>query len=266
MTLRIATWNIRKGGVRRRAEIGAVLRAIDPDVVVLQEATRPSVVAWVAGQMAARSVTCAPGRSVALISRLPLGAIRWHPLPTGRSFLEAELPQANLRILGVHLRAGLSGRGERRRALEMEALLEVAAAPPGRERTIIAGDLNAIAPSDSPAISALPLWIRLLLRADGGIGTAVVERALGAGFVDAFRRFHPTDPGSTLPVDRPTVRLDYFLLGTGLAEAAVRCDLGDIDRGLLVAASDHLPLVLLLDPGAPSHQPPDRHGAATPRA
>ncbi len=250
--VRIATWNIRKGGTRRGNAIAAVLRALDPDVAVLQEATSPGVVAWVAGEIGAKNVACAPRRSVAILSRLPTGHVRWHALPTGRSFVEADLPEARLRLLGVHLSAGLSGRGERRRAREMDALLAVASGPPGGERTIIAGDLNAIAPSDSPSISSLPLWIRMLLRADGGIGTEVVERALGDGFVDAFRMFHPTDPGATLPVDRPTVRLDYFLLGTDLVSSAVRCDVGGVDPGLLSAASDHRPLVLVLDTAVPS--------------
>ncbi len=70
-----------------------------------------------------------------------------------------------------------------------------------------------------------------------------------AAIVDAFRAHHPEDPGATLPSDRPTVRLDYFLLGPDLAAEALRCDLGGADPALLARAPDHLPLVLELEPG-----------------
>ena len=246
--VRIVTWNIRRGGTGRRTAIAAVLRRLEPDVAVLQEATSPHVVAWVAGEIGASSVTCAPGRSVAIVSRRAISDIRWHRLPTGRSFLEADLPEARIRLLGVHLSAGLSGRGERRRSRELDALLALADSPPGNERTLIAGDLNAIAPSDRAEITGLPAWIRLMLRADGGIATAVVERVLAAGFIDAFRRLHPHDPGLTLPTVRPTVRLDYFMLGSDLAQAATACEAGAVEQGLLLAASDHLPLTLVLEP------------------
>lgn len=260
MTLRIVTWNIQRGGSARRGVIAGVLRDVDADVVVLQEATRPDVVGWLAGELGAPHVVVAPHRSVAMLARLPLDDVRWHALPTGRSFVEACVPTASVRIIGVHLTAGLSGTGERRRAREMAALLAVVDDHPGLAQTLIAGDLNAIAPSDSPAVSSLPLWIRLLLRADGGIGKAVVQRCLDHGFVDAFRRFHPSDAGATLPAARPSVRLDYFLLGPDLAGRAVRCDLAGLDARLLARASDHLPLILDLDLPRAGSSPPDAMG------
>ena len=247
MRLRIASWNIRKGGAGRRTAISAVLRALDPDIAILQEATNPAVVAWVARECEARQVVCAPGRSVALVTRRPLRSVRWHRLPTGRSALEAEVPEACLRLFGVHLSAGLSRRGERRRAREVGALLSVMGTGSERDRMVIAGDLNAIGPSDAPAIASLPRWIRLLLRVDGGIGTAVIQRLLDEGLVDAFRRLHPDEPGLTLPTARPTVRLDYFLVGPSVASEVVACTPVALEPGLLTAASDHLPLVLELD-------------------
>ena len=48
MSLRIATYNIRKGGSRRRAAIAEVLNELDADVTVLQEATDRGVVDWLA--------------------------------------------------------------------------------------------------------------------------------------------------------------------------------------------------------------------------
>ena len=43
--LRILTYNIKRGGVGREEAIAAVINAAAPDIVVLQEASRPDVVA-----------------------------------------------------------------------------------------------------------------------------------------------------------------------------------------------------------------------------
>ena len=246
MTVRIVTYNIRKGGRRRRRSIAEVLVAIDADVVVLQEATDPTVARFVADALGSRVIINAPGRSVAVVSRLAAEG-RWHRMARARSFAEVDLPGLGVRVLAVHLSAGLSARGERRRLREVDRLLAVAGAAPGPERTLIAGDLNAIAPGDVPDVAALPRWIRLLLRVDGGIGTVVIERMLAEGFGDAYRACHPRVSGSTMPAVAPTVRLDYLLLGPGLQRAVTACDLAAVDPDLLVRASDHVPVVLELD-------------------
>ena len=246
MSLRVATYNIRKGGLRRRALIAAVLGALDPDIVVLQEATDPRVVEWLGRELGSPVAASSPGRSVAVLGRSTTGPVRWHRLPTGRMVVEAFVPDHEIRIIAVHLSAGLSARGERRRAWEVERVLDIAARHPGPARTAIVGDLNAISPGDAPKVSDLPAWIRLLLRADGGLSATVVARVLASGFVDAFRLLTPGDPGATLPAAAPTVRLDYVMLGPSLVPQARSCAIGQADPALLLAASDHLPLVLEL--------------------
>jgi endonuclease/exonuclease/phosphatase family metal-dependent hydrolase len=247
VSLRIASYNIRKGGARRRAAIADVLKALDADVTVLQEATDRGVVDWLAQATETEVSIAEPGRSVAVLARSPACAGRWHRLPTGRTFAEVDLPASGIRLFGVHLSAGLSGRGERRRALEVDRLLAVAAAPPGPARTLIVGDFNAISPSDALAVATLPAWIRLLLRIDGGISTRVVGRVLADGFVDAYRLLHPSEPGATLPAAAPTVRLDYMMLGESLVPAVASCRIGDVSLPMMIAASDHLPLVTVLE-------------------
>jgi endonuclease/exonuclease/phosphatase family metal-dependent hydrolase len=247
VSLRIASYNIRKGGSRRRGAIADVLQSLDADVTVLQEATDRRVVDWLADATDAQVSIAEPGRSVAVLARSPAGAGRWHRLPTGRTFAEVDLPDWGIRLLGVHLSAGLSGRGERRRAVEVDRLLTVAADPPGPARTLIIGDLNAISPSDALSVATLPAWIRLLLRIDGGISTRVVGRLLADGFVDAFRLLHPTEPGGTLPAAAPTVRLDYAMLGPSLVPTVASCGIGGASMPMMLAASDHLPLVTVLE-------------------
>lgn len=249
MRLRIATYNIRKGGSRRRAAIADVLKALDADITVLQEATDRGVVDWIAQATDSEVKIAEPGRSVAVLARpsAQAGPGRWHRLATGRSFAQVDLPEWGIRLLGVHLSAGLSGRGERRRAIEVERLLAVAADPPGPARTLIVGDLNAVSPSDALSVATLPAWIRLLLRIDGGISTRVIGRVLADGFVDAYRLLHPTESGGTMPAVAPTVRLDYVMLGRSLAPAVASCRIGDASLPMMLAASDHLPLLTVLD-------------------
>jgi endonuclease/exonuclease/phosphatase family metal-dependent hydrolase len=247
VTVRIATYNIRKGGRRRRRYLADVVRALDTDVTVLQEATDPRVVREVAAAAGLSVVIHAPGRSVAVLSRLPTTGARWHRLARARNFVEVELPDAGIRVLGVHLSAGLSARGERRRTKEIDRVLKVAREAPGAARTLIAGDLNAIAPGDVNAVTRLPGWIRLMLRVDGGLGTTVLRRVLDDGFTDAYRRAHPDDVGPTMPAVAPSVRLDYLLLGEALVPAMAGCRIGGPEPSVLWAASDHLPVVLDLD-------------------
>jgi endonuclease/exonuclease/phosphatase family metal-dependent hydrolase len=249
VTLRIATYNIRKGGSRRRAAIADVLTALDADVTVLQEATDRGVIDWLAVATDSEVKIAEAGRSVAILARASAGACagRWHRLPTGRSFAEVDLAERGIRLFGVHLSAGLSGRGERRRSLEVERLLAIAADPPGPARTLIIGDFNAVSPSDALKVATLPSWIRLLLRIDGGISTRVIGRVLTDGFVDAFRLLNPTESGATIPAAAPTVRLDYVMLGRSLVPEVASCRIGDASLPTLLAASDHLPLLTVLD-------------------
>ncbi|MEA2538390.1 MAG: hypothetical protein QOF11_2624 [Chloroflexota bacterium] len=273
MTVRLVSYNIRFGGRRRRELIADVLRVTEPDIVVLQEAVDPAVVAWLGSELNLPHVVAESGRSVAALSRIPIADAVWHAARRGRSFLELRLDEQDLHVFGVHLTAGLSGRGERRRAVEAEQLLRrVTAIPDGGQRSILVGDFNAIAPGDGPSVARLPMWIRILLRVDGGIRNEVMSRLFEAGFVDAHRALHPTEPGFTMPAIAPSVRLDYALIGPGLVDTLRACaPLSVVDPAApgapgsagpsgsgssesdfvlsmaLPLASDHLPLVTVLD-------------------
>lgn len=256
--LRVVTWNIRRGGRRRRALLADVLRDLAPDLTLLQEATDPGVVESLAGAVGASMLIGAAGRSVAVLGgeRLGPAEARWHTLPGARDVAEVSFAELDLRVLAVHLSAGLSGRRERRRVTEVDRLLAIADGPPGPVRTMIGGDLNAIAPGELPVLSRLPMWIRFVLRVDGAIGTTAVERVLAGGYTDAYRRLNPDQPGPTMPALAPTVRLDYLMLGPGLVAGVSGCRVGTGEPSLLTAASDHLPVVMDLDlavaPGSPA--------------
>ena len=246
MTLRILSYNIRFGGRGRERAIAEVLRALNPDVAVLQEATDPAVIAAVAAVLDLRVVAADANASVAVIGRATTANVQRLPLRTGRTCVALDLPDHGVRLYGVHLSAGLSRRGESRRLAETRQLLWIIDSQDGRIRSAIIGDLNAISPDDGLRTATLPLWIRILLQVDGGIQTAVLAGLTGAGYVDAYRRLNPADAGPTMPAARPSVRLDYLLVDRELAPLVTRCE-PETTAPSLVVASDHLPLVADLD-------------------
>jgi endonuclease/exonuclease/phosphatase family metal-dependent hydrolase len=249
VTVRIASYNIRKGGSRRREAIAEVLSALDADVTVLQEATDPEVVGWLARKVGNPFWTSRPDHSVALLARRQPDDVRWHVMGLNRTFIEARLP-GHIRLFAVHLSSGLSRRGERRRLGELTEILKVAGDEDDRRRTMILGDFNSIAPGDSLKLASLPRWIRMLLRLDGGIQTEVIAGVRAAGFIDAYRRFEPHD-GATLPSVAPVVRLDYVMVGEDLVSAITSCSIAAVSSTLMTTASDHLPLVTVLDTAVP---------------
>ena len=307
--LRLVSYNIRFGGKGRDGLISDVLGKLEPDVVILEEATDPRVVESIAGKLGMRAAVTRPDHSVAAMSRGALEGADWRRYRRGRSVLHLDLPEHGLRVLGVHLTAGMSWRGERVRIVEAGRLLEgiEGAAPPGLgaqtpgpalagiaatepapervpatkgapvvdhpvetgpqapppttkagapaeppRRTVIVGDFNSVAPGDAPVIRRMPWWVRLLLRFDGGIHTRVIQMFLDAGFVDAYRRLHPEALGFTLPAVNPSVRLDYAMLAPDLLPRLRSCAPVE-PEGLtspLLRASDHLPLLTVLEPSS----------------
>lgn len=241
--MRIVSYNIRFGGGRRLPYLGRVLEDLEPDVVLLQEATNPTSVDQLAERSGLRHVLRRPGWSVAALLREEPHGHRWHRPPRGRGFLEVE-PGAGLRLVNLHLAAGLSQRGERARRAQVDDLVDWVG---GRadERTLLVGDLNAVARGDVPRVAGMPFWLRMLLRFDGGIRTEVLDRLGEAGWVDAFRHLNPDDAGFTLPAGAPQVRLDYALVPRGLLACVTQCDA--VESDLAPLASDHLPLLTVID-------------------
>ena len=145
--LRLVSYNIRFGGRGRDGLIADVVGKLEPDVVVLEEATNPDIVDSIGARLGMHQVMARPDHSVAALSRVPLDQAEWRTYRRGRAVLELGLPEHGLHIMGVHLSAGMSGRGERLRIVEAGRLLEgiEGAAPPG---------LGAATPG--PALAGIP--------------------------------------------------------------------------------------------------------------
>ena len=261
--LRVVSYNIRFGGGRRVPLLAATIASLRPDLVLLQEATNPVAVERLARDAGLGHVVQQAGWSVACLSREALVPSAWHRPMRGRGFLEVEpAGGGGVRFLDVHLPAGLSLRGERARLRNVEGILEVIGGVAGNS-TALMGDLNAVAPGDEPRVAAMPFWLRLLLRFDGGIRTDVLHRLAAAGWTDAYRQLHPDDAGFTLPPGAPAVRLDYLLVPPALLPRVSRCEPA-ANAPLVERASDHLPLVLELDDPPPEDPGPGGAAATVP--
>ena len=246
MRLRLLSYNIRRGGQGREADLLAVIRACSPDVVVLQEATAPAVVETLARDSGLSVCGAAPRFSLGFLSRVPIEHRRWHrPRLSRHAFLELQPAGMPLRIFGVHLSAVFAALTERRRVFELRALLRsIAHHQDGFH--VLTGDFNTLAPGELLDVAKLPGRLRALVWLSGGrIRWRTIAVVHDAGYVDGFRALHPHDPGLTLPTWDPQVRLDYLFVPAAFRERIVSCDVIRSDAAR--RASDHFPLLSVID-------------------
>ena len=249
MTLRLVTYNIRHGGVGRVDAIAAVIRGCKPDVVVLQEATRPDVVRALADQAGLAEHGSHRGQSLGFLSRIPIARAVWRrPLLSRHAFLELAPAGRDVHIVGVHLSAVHAAWTERRRLIELASLLRTVRA---RQHGfhVLAGDFNTLAPGERLDVQRLPPRLRPLVWLSGGsIRWKTVAAVLAAGYADTWRRLHGEgagddasgDAGWTFPTWDPHLRLDYVFAPGAEAERVTRCEV--VTAAGVAAASDHLPL------------------------
>ena len=249
MTLRLVTYNIRHGGVGRVDAIAAVIRGCAPDVVVLQEATRPDVVRALADQAGFAEHGSHRGQSLGFLSRIPIARARWRrPLLSRHAFLELAPDGRDVHIVGVHLSAVHAAWTERRRLIELASLLRTVRA---RQHGfhVLAGDFNTLAPGERLDVQRLSARLRPLVWLSGGsIRWKTVAAVLAAGYADAWHRLHrdessdgASDAGWTFPTWDPHLRLDYVFAPGSDAERVTRCEV--VTAAGVAAASDHLPLL-----------------------
>jgi exodeoxyribonuclease-3 len=248
--IRLLTYNILRGGVGRERHLAAVINAHAPDVVVLQEATRPGVVERLAGLTSMITCGAMRGRSLAFMSRVPIAEHRWvRPRWAQHAFLEIVPAGSDVRIFGVHLSAVHAAWTEARRVRELRGLLEAITRHGGTHHVLV-GDFNTLAPDERLNVAKLPLRLRVLVWLSGGrIRWQTIAIMLGADYVDGFRHLHPTDAGLTFPAWDPYVRLDYVFLPRSFADSLRECEVAAASDAVR-AASDHLPVLATLDAAA----------------
>ena len=242
MTFRVLTYNIRRGGVGRVDPISRVIAACAPDVVLLQEATRPTIVAAIAERTGMADWRAFARQSLGYLSRRSVTSASWHrPRFSRHAFIEVVPANVPVRLFGVHLSAVHAAWTERRRLFELRALLR-AIAEHQHGFHVLAGDFNTLAPGEQLELKRLPPRLRPLVWLSGGrIKWRTIATVLENGYVDAFRALHPEDPGLTVPTIDPHVRLDYLFVPVAFRDRLVACEV--VRHPDAVTASDHFPVM-----------------------
>src|SRR5690349_6708769 len=97
--LRVMTYNIRFGGVGREKLIADVIKHVEPDIVLLQEATREAGVREIAELTAMPHWAARQGHSPAIVSRFPIQRYEWHHCrDMQRPFMEIKLADTDLTL------------------------------------------------------------------------------------------------------------------------------------------------------------------------
>ena len=241
--MKILTYNILHGGLGRERPLASVINEHAPDIVVLQEATRPDVVERIAGLTSMVTWGAMRGRSLAFMSRIPIAEHHWvRPRWSQHAFLEVVPEDVAIRIFGLHLSAVHAAWTEARRVRELRSLL-AAIKQHGGTHHVLMGDFNTLAPDERLDVSKLPLRLRALVWLSGGrIRWQTIAIMLGADYVDGFRQLHPTDAGLTFPTGGPHVRLDYVFLPRSFADRLRACEVVTTPDAVRVA-SDHHPVL-----------------------
>jgi endonuclease/exonuclease/phosphatase family metal-dependent hydrolase len=249
LTLKLLSYNIKRGGTGREADIAAVINEAAPDVVVLQEATRPEVVRRLAAETGMGEWGARPGHSLAFLSRLKIESHDWHKPPGARHpFVEVVPEGTGLRIFGLHLSAVHSNWTEWRRMRELRATLRsIEQHQDGLH--VLAGDFNTLAPGELLDIRLLPPRLRALVWLGGGrVRYETIKIMLDARYLDTFRALHPLDKGFTFPTWSPHVRLDFVFLPERFADCLKDCQVVTSPPSVSLA-SDHFPLLARIKVG-----------------
>jgi endonuclease/exonuclease/phosphatase family metal-dependent hydrolase len=240
VTLRLLSYNIRRGGLGREEALAAVIAASQPDLVVLQEATNPPSVERVAAAAGMAQWASKPKVSLAFLSRQPVRGWRWtKPRWARHAFLEISLDAAA--VIGVHLSAVHSNWTERRRLVELRALLRHIESG-HRGFHLLTGDFNTLAAGEELDVSRLPPRLRMITWLTGRrIRWQTIRKLVESGYVDGFRALHLDDAGHTFPTWDPHLRLDFVFVPESFSERLRACQV--ITHPAAKAASDHFPLL-----------------------
>jgi exodeoxyribonuclease-3 len=246
VTLKLLSYNIRFGGRGREQALAETINAIDPDLVVFQEAIYPDVIERLATETGFPFWASRRHHSIGFISKQKIAYHEWHyPAGARHSFLEIVPAGGKTRVFGLHLSARFSKWDERRRGREIRALLA------GIKRHqdgfhVLVGDFNTLAPGEILELDRLPAWIKALIWISGRkLQRETIQFMLDAGYSDGYRMLHE-DKGYTFPTWDPHVRLDYLFVPRAYRERLQKCEVITEPNDRIRAASDHCPLLGVL--------------------
>ncbi|MGD8486490.1 MAG: hypothetical protein PVH07_07630 [Chloroflexota bacterium] len=250
--MRVVSWNLAAGTTSRSAGIHdrawRYLEELDPDVALLQEVVPPD---WARERADWRLVHRPFVRWVtAILARAPLRLVELEGPADGELDAMGHLAAAELGLPGgasmlvgsVHTPIGEASRsqlGGRDPELVRTARYQVpfkrdAAYAVFRDRTsdrrfIVGGDW-----------STSRLWDELH---DGTSEVDFFERAQGDGWVECYRRFHPSEGQTWFRSDEPPYQLDHVFCDPATGALMLSCEI-DQRPAKELRLSDHAPLVI----------------------
>lgn len=241
-TIRLLSYNIRRGGAGREDALLSVIQSCAPDIVIFQEATEPSVIKRLSAEAGLSHWAAMPKFSLGFMSRLPVSHFQWHrPRLSRHAFLEIVPDGIPFRVFGVHLSAVFAAWTERRRMMELRSLLHSIKQHQHGLHALV-GDFNTVTPGELLDFRSMPQKVRATVWLSGGqVRWRTVQIVRDAGYVDAFRALHPADPGLTLPTTTPQVRLDYLFVPSAQIDRVSSCEV--VRSEAAQQASDHFPLL-----------------------
>jgi endonuclease/exonuclease/phosphatase family metal-dependent hydrolase len=241
--------------VGRAEQIAEVIKSANPDVVALQEARDPTVIAEIAKLANFQFFGSRNSYSTGFLSNVPVTGHAWRILPrTRHPVLEVSFTDGFPRLFVVHLRAWFNRWTEQQRARELRGLLDGIRKQLVDEKNVfsfhlVAGDFNALGPGELFDPSPMPAWIRGMIWMSGReMARTTIDMMRTDGYIDAWRSLHADpekDPGYTFPVWHPHVRLDYVFTPKAYASRFTRSEVVK-SPDTVNTASDHLPLLVEL--------------------
>lgn len=249
MAFRVMTYNILDGGIGREDYILEVIRAVNPDLIVIQEVMDVRTLTFLAQTLEMQSFIGKgnTNRKVALLSRLPvLDFKNYHPIfPIRNNVVEAEIqyqPNKSFHLIGVHLIPGPWLGIELWRYWEANYILKRFQQFSQRP-FLIAGDFNSVAPNDKVIINRIPIRLKIILWLQGNyVFHYSLQSLLSSGLIDCFRFINPKDDGFTLPPPQPNIRLDYIFINDVMKKYLKNCWVVR-EPNAVTKASDHYPVV-----------------------
>ena len=187
-----------------------------------------------------------PRQSLGFLARTPVLEYAWYrPRLSRHAFLEVLPNGLSAPVIGVHLSAVHAAWTERRRVVELRALLRAIKAHEHGFH-LLAGDFNTLAPGELLDVRKLPHRLRALVWLSGGrVRWRTIQLVLDAGYGDVFRGLHPDTPGLTFPASDPHIRLDFVFAPAPHLPRVKSCTV--IDDPHTRQASDHLPVLVEIE-------------------
>jgi len=254
--MRIMVYNILDGGTGRIDPIAEVIRAVDPDCVVVPEAVDAGDRAEfekLAQRLGMDHFIAQSSRNandaVGLLSRLKIvEATNLSPLDDRftRAALRAVVREGgrDFGIIGVHLHSGERLTDEAIRVAEIPAVL--AAAQDWRSAGfphVLAGDFNATSPQQIVDVPKLREKTRERIRDQNNIvSREAIRSVLTRGYVDSHAIGRtPAEFGCSFTTSHPALRVDYVFVPPELEAGVQRSEV--VTHPLGKFASDHYPIV-----------------------